>query len=107
MPGAPLSCSFSPKLLLAVRRNLQTGEYAQQGASRGGRTAKVIGGTAAVGAVIGAIAGGGKGAAVGAAAGAGAGTAAQALTKGEQIKLPAESLLEFQLKAPLTVPSIS
>lgn len=83
--------------------DLETGEYAKQGASRGGRTAKVVGGTAAVGAVIGAIAGGGKGAAVGAAAGAGAGTAAQALTKGEQIKLPAESLLEFQLKAPLTV----
>ncbi|MFP5230298.1 MAG: BON domain-containing protein [Acidobacteriota bacterium] len=83
--------------------DLQTGEYAQKGASRGSRTAKVVGGTAAVGAVIGAIAGGGKGAAVGAAAGAGAGTAAQALTKGEQIKLPAESIVEFELQAPVTI----
>ena len=37
------------------------------------RTAKVAGGTAAVGAIIGAIAGGGKGAAIGAGAGGAAG----------------------------------
>ena len=67
----------------------------------------IIGGGAAAGAVIGAIAGGGKGAAIGAAAGAGAGTGVQALTKGEQIKLPSETLLEFQLKAPLTVTPVS
>lgn len=82
---------------------VQTGEFTKQAASRSGRTAKVVGGGAAVGAVIGAIAGGGKGAAIGAAAGAGAGTGVQALTKGEQIKLPAETLLEFELKAPVTV----
>lgn len=82
---------------------LQTGEFTRQGASRGSRTAKVIGGTAAVGAVIGAIAGGGKGAAIGAAAGAGAGTGVQALTKGQQVKLASETLLEFELAAPLTV----
>jgi len=83
--------------------DVQTGEFTKQGASRGKRSAVVIGGGAAVGAVIGAIAGGGKGAAIGAAAGAGTGTGVQALTKSEQIKLPAETLLEFQLKAPLTV----
>lgn len=83
--------------------DLQTGEFTKQGASRGSRTAKVVGGGAAVGAVIGAIAGGGKGAAIGAAAGAGAGTGVQALTKGQQVKLPAETLLEFELKAPVTV----
>jgi hypothetical protein len=83
--------------------DVQTGEFSKQGASRGKRSAAVIGGGAAVGAVIGAIAGGGKGAAIGAAAGAGTGTGVQALTKSQQIKLPAETLLEFQLKAPLTV----
>lgn len=83
--------------------DVQTGEFTKQGASRGKRSAAVIGGGAAVGAVIGAIAGGGKGAAIGAAAGAGTGTGVQALTKSEQIKLPAETLLEFQLKAPLIV----
>ena len=82
---------------------VQTGEFTKQGASRGKRSAVVVGGGAAVGAVIGAIAGGGKGAAIGAAAGAGTGTGVQALTKGQQIKLPSETLLEFQLKAPLTV----
>ena len=83
--------------------DVQTGEFTKQGASRGKRSAVVIGGGAALGAVIGAIAGGGKGAAIGAAAGAGTGTGVQGLTKSEQIKLPAETLLEFQLKAPLTV----
>ncbi len=83
--------------------DIQTGAFTKQGASRGKRSAAVIGGGAAVGAVIGAIAGGGKGAAIGAAAGAGTGTGVQALTKSQQIKLPAETLLEFQLKAPLTV----
>ena len=83
--------------------DVQTGEFTKQGASRGKRSAVVIGGGAALGAVIGAIAGGGKGAAIGAAAGAGTGTGVQALTKSQQIKLPSETLLEFQLKAPLTV----
>jgi hypothetical protein len=82
---------------------VQTGEFSKQGASRGKRSAVIIGGGAAAGAVIGAIAGGGKGAAIGAAAGAGTGTGVQALTKGQQIKLPSETLLEFQLTAPLTV----
>jgi hypothetical protein len=83
--------------------DIQTGQYTKQGASRGKRSAAIIGGGAAAGAVIGAIAGGGKGAAIGAAAGAGTGTGVQALTKGQQIKLPAETLLEFQLSVPLTV----
>lgn len=83
--------------------SVQTGEFTKQGGSRGKRSAAVIGGGAAAGALIAALSGGGKGAAIGAAAGAGAGTGVQALTKGEQIKLPAETLLEFELKAPLTV----
>lgn len=82
---------------------VQTGQYSKKGGSRGKRSAAVIGGGAAAGAVIGAIVGGGKGAAIGAAAGAGTGTGVQAMTKGEQIKLPSETLLEFELTAPLTV----
>lgn len=82
---------------------VQTGEFTKAGSSRGKRTAIVVGGGAAAGALIGGLAGGGKGAAIGAAAGAGAGTGVQALTKGQQIQLPAETVLEFQLKAPLTV----
>jgi hypothetical protein len=73
------------------------------GASRGKRTAETIGGGAALGGLIGAIAGKGKGAAIGAAVGAGAGTAVQGATKGQQIQIPAETKLDFTLRAPITV----
>jgi len=56
-----------------------------------------------VGAAIGAIAGGGKGAAVGAGVGAGAGTATAMATRGEPATIPAESVLTFRLKSPVTV----
>jgi hypothetical protein len=82
---------------------LQTDEYTRQGASRGTRTAETVGGGAGVGALIGGLAGGGKGAAIGAAVGAGAGTGVQAATKGQQIRLPSETVLEFHLTAPVTV----
>ena len=83
--------------------DLRTGEFTKQGSSRGTRTAVMVGGGAAAGALIGGIVGGGKGAAIGAAAGAGTGTGVQALTNGEQIQLPSETVLEFQLKSPITV----
>jgi len=56
--------------------DVTTTGVSQASQGRGERSAKVIGGTAAVGAIIGAIAGGGKGAAIGAGSGAAAGTAA-------------------------------
>lgn len=78
--------------------------YAEvQSDSRGARTGKVVGGTAAVGAIIGAIAGGGRGAAIGAATGAGAGAAVQVLTKGQRVKIPSESRLDFTLKQALAI----
>jgi hypothetical protein len=63
----------------------------------------IIGGGAGIGTAIGAIAGGGKGAAIGAATGAAAGTGVQLLTKGETLRVPVETLLDFKLQAPLTV----
>jgi hypothetical protein len=83
---------------------LSTGDYQVSGKSRGAGTAKKVGGGAAIGAVIGAIAGGGKGAAIGAGVGAGAGTAVQVMTKGDQVHVPSETLLEFSLDQPVTVP---
>src|SRR5947209_3378091 len=83
---------------------LSTGDYELAGKSRGANTAKKVGGGAAVGAVIGAIAGGGKGAAIGAGVGAGAGTAVQVMTKGDQVHVPSETLLEFALDQPITLP---
>jgi BON domain len=83
--------------------SLQTDQYRRQGSSRGKNTAAKVGTGAGIGAIIGAIAGGGKGAAIGAAAGGGLGGGVQAATKGQQIKLPSETVLNFTLQAPLTV----
>jgi len=83
--------------------NLQTDQYKKQGSSRGKNTAEKVGGGAIIGGIIGAIAGGGKGAAIGSAAGAGVGGGVQAATKGQQIKLPSETVLNFTLQAPITV----
>ena len=83
--------------------NLQTDQYRKTGSSRGKNTAEKVGGGAVIGGIIGAIAGGGKGAAIGAAAGAGVGGGVQAATKGQQIKLPSETVLNFTLQAPITV----
>jgi len=83
--------------------NTQSGYYQQHGASRGKRTAETVGGGAVLGALIGAIAGGGKGAAIGSAVGAGAGTGVQVATQGEQVKIPAETKLDFTLRGPVTV----
>ncbi len=83
--------------------NVSTTGVSQASSSRGARSAKVIGGTAAVGAIIGAIAGGGKGAAIGAGSGAAVGTAAQVVTSGQQVKVPAETRLTFTLQNPLVL----
>jgi hypothetical protein len=80
---------------------IDTQSITQQSASRGERSAKVIGGTAVVGAIIGAIAGGGKGAAIGAGAGGAAGTAAEVLTKGQRVRIPSETRLTFALQQPV------
>ena len=80
-----------------------TSDVQEKGSSRGKRSAAVIGGGAALGALIGGLAGGGKGAAIGAGVGAGGGTAVQALTHGEQVKIPAETRLDFTLRDPVTV----
>jgi hypothetical protein len=83
--------------------NIQTDQYRRQGSSRGKNTAEKVGAGAGIGAIIGAIAGGGKGAAIGAAAGGGLGGGVQAATKGQQIKLPSETVLNFTLQSPVTV----
>jgi hypothetical protein len=82
---------------------IHTNTWQKEGTARGKNTAVKVGGGAALGAIIGGIAGGGKGAAIGSVVGAGAGTGAQAVTKGEQIKLNAEQLMSFTLQTPVTV----
>ena len=80
---------------------VDTASITEQSGSRTARSGKVIGGTAALGAIIGAIAGGGKGAAIGAGAGAGAGTVAQVATKGQRVRIPSETRLTFTLQQPV------
>jgi len=82
---------------------LHTEEFRREGASRGKNTAEKVGGGAALGAIIGGIAGGGKGAAIGSVIGGGAGGGVQAATRGQQINLPTESQLNFQLASSVTV----
>jgi len=83
--------------------SLVSSTYDLAGGSRGKRTAATVGGGAALGAIIGAIAGGGKGAAIGAGVGGGGGAVYQGMTKGQQVKIPSETRLTFQLEQPLSV----
>jgi hypothetical protein len=78
-----------------------TGAVSQASSSRGARTAGVVGGSTALGAIIGALAGGGRGAAIGAASGAAVGAGAQVITKGQQVKIPSETRLNFTLQQPI------
>ncbi len=80
-------------------------DYNLKGKGRGSNTAKKVGGGAVAGAIIGAIAGGGKGAAIGAGVGSAAGAGVQVFTRGQQVKVPSETLLEFRLQQPVTVAS--
>jgi hypothetical protein len=81
---------------------LVSGEYELSGKSRGASTAKQTVGGAEVGSIIGAI--GGKGAAIGAGAGGALGAGSEIITKGDQVKVPSETLLDFTLQQNLSVP---
>jgi hypothetical protein len=84
---------------------LVTGEYELTGKSRGASTAKRTVGGAALGSLIGAIAGGGEGAAIGAGAGAGVGAGSEIITKGDQVSVPSETLLDFTLQQDVSIPT--
>ena len=83
--------------------DLQTSQYTRRGKSRGKSTAERVGGGAALGAILGGLFGGAKGAAIGATVGAGAGTGVSAAGKGEQIVLRPETVLNFELRSPISV----
>lgn len=98
---ATLTLALESMVINGRRVDVSTEGVTEASASRGARTAKTVGGVAAVGAVIGAIAGGGRGAAIGAASGAAAGGAASAVTKGQRVRIPAETRLSFTLQQPI------
>ncbi len=84
--------------LTAAGANGSSSSGAGLGANK--RTAKYVGGGAAIGAVLGALLGGGKGAAIGALVGGGAGAGTQVLT-GKKKGLPAETQLTYKTAQPL------
>ena len=81
------------------RVELVTSPIGNEAAANKSGDAKKIGVAAGAGAAVGAIAGGGKGAAIGGLIGAGAGTA----MKGDAAVIPAETVLGFELRSPLTI----
>jgi outer membrane lipoprotein SlyB len=78
-------------------------EKGKQGVGTNKRTAEFAGGGSLLGGIIGAVAGGGRGAAIGALSGAAGGAVAQSATRGKNVRLPAESLLNFRLEAPIHI----
>jgi hypothetical protein len=103
--GAVLSISLASVTIDNATYDLHTTNHVQTSKGKGKRTATMIGGGGAAGALIGGLAGGGKGAAIGAAIGAGAGTGGAGLTGNREIVLPAETPLAFKLLDPLEIKS--
>lgn len=101
--SARLAIELTQLSLRGQNITLVTDSYSRQGEARGKNTAEKVGGGAGLGAIIGAIAGGGKGAAIGGLAGAAAGTGVNAATRGQQVVIPTETLINFRLQAPITV----
>jgi hypothetical protein len=98
--GSDLVLDINSLTVGGSRYFVSTGDLARKGTDGLGankRTAVLVGGGAAVGAIIGAIVGGGKGAAIGAGVGAGGGAVGQVLTGGKEVRVPAETVLNFQL----------
>jgi hypothetical protein len=91
------------KLVLSTVRvndrnvDITTSDVVKESSSRGARSAAAVGGGAVLGAIIGAAAGGGKGAAIGAGSGAAVGTGAEVIGKGQRVKVPSETRLDFTL----------
>ncbi len=86
---------------------LTTDAWTGEGPGKGGYSAANTAGGAAFGALLGAVFGGGPGAAVGAVAGGATGLAASAATKGPQVLIPPEAVLNFHLASPVTVTPVS
>lgn len=83
---------------------IMTSTYELRSQGRGTSTGRRVAGGVGLGTLVGSIAGGGRGAGIGAAAGAATGATVSAATGVRQISIPAESLLEFRLEQPTSLP---
>jgi hypothetical protein len=98
-----LTVSLTSVKARGERISVTSDPYSVKGNGRGKNTAEKAGGGAAVGAILGGIFGGGKGAAIGAAAGGGAGAGVNAVTRGQQVQIPSETVVRFHLSSPITL----
>jgi len=97
---ASLSIELTGLTLADGRKiDIVTSPISNEAAANKGKNAAKIGVAAGAGAAVGAIAGGGKGAAIGGLIGAGAGTA----MRGDSAEIPAESVIAFELRSPVTI----
>jgi septum formation inhibitor MinC len=83
--------------------SISTNEYSADAPSAVGKNVATGAVATGLGAAIGAIAGGGRGAVIGAGAGAAAGTGVALATQGYPAVIPSETIITFNLTAPLTV----
>ena len=82
---------------------LVSSTYTAAGKMKAGHPGRNIGGGAILGTIIGAAVGGGRGAAVGAVVGAAGGGVYADTHKTQQVKVPAETKLDFTLEQPVTI----
>jgi hypothetical protein len=101
--NALLSIQLTQVSAYRQKIGLDTDTFTQAAAGRGKNTAEKAGGGALLGALVGALAGGGKGAAIGAIAGGGAGAGVNAVTRGKQVVLASETIVNFHLQSPIVV----
>ena len=103
MKGADKIVLKANSIAFAGRKyDVVTAQVETKGSGEGKKSTRKVAGGAGLGAAIGGIAGGGKGAAIGALAGAGAG-AVMASQGTEHLKLEAESVVQFNLTAAVSV----
>lgn len=103
--GAKLTLELTDIVIHGTAHPLVTSTYELRSKGKGEKTARRILGGTGLGSLIGGIAGGGAGAAIGAVSGAAAGTAVSAAKEGQQVSVPSESLLEFRLAQPVSLPA--
>jgi hypothetical protein len=96
------SVSVSGRRFLVDSNDVEQSQK-REGVGANKRTAEFGGGGAVLGTLLGAIAGGGKGAAIGAIAGGAAGLGTEVLTRGNAVRVPAETVLSFRLDSAMSL----